>query len=122
MKTTIYDLLGMIKDGKAPKVISYENKVYHYVDEFKDYEFDNGGYCLFSDEFEKHYGIIAYLNDEVEILDEPKEDKIEKIDMFDYFTGYSFDDTSIDLLKHLEINFSVLNEKINKIIDKLNKE
>jgi hypothetical protein len=41
--------------------------------------------------------------------------------MFDYFTGYDFDNTSIDLRKHLEINFQILNIKINEIIEHLNK-
>lgn len=48
--------------------------------------------------------------------------KIEKIDMFDYFTGYDFDGTSKDLLKHLERNFEKTNEKLNEIIDYINKE
>lgn len=31
MKITMYELLGLIKDGKAPKEIKYENFVYSWV-------------------------------------------------------------------------------------------
>ena len=32
MKITIYELLGLIKDGKAPKKIKYENREYYLYD------------------------------------------------------------------------------------------
>ena len=110
----IIDLLNKIANGEyIPKVINYENKVYHYVDEFKDYEFDDGGYCLFGDEFEKHYGITAYLNDEVEILDEPKEDKIEKLD-----DNFSYRLKMKDILWN--DNEVIIVNKINELIDEIN--
>jgi hypothetical protein len=107
MKITIYELLGMIKDGNAPKKIKYENREY--------YLYDNKSY-LTTDKtrfFNKVY--FSDLNAEVEILEEEK--KIpEKLDMFDYFTGYDFSGTDKDLLKHLEINFETINKSINEII------
>ena len=120
MKTTIYELLGMIKDGKAPKKIMFEGKKWDYMSstdgEFIDYEVEGRGWCLFTDELSNHYGLYAYLNDEVEILDEPKEDKIEKLeDSYDLFEPNSGIDTS------WTINEQILKNKINELIDEVNK-
>ena len=30
MKITLYELLGLIKDGKAPKKIKYDGTIYEY--------------------------------------------------------------------------------------------
>lgn len=76
MKITIYELLGLVKDGKAPKKIRYR---YSYL--YKDFKFDgetlnyiSGKDWLFGED------ITAMLNDEVEILEEEKEIP-EKLDM-----------------------------------------
>ena len=64
MKITIYELLGLVKDGKAPKKIKYENREY--------YLYDNKSY-LTTDKtrfFDKIY--FSDLNIEVEILEEEK--------------------------------------------------
>lgn len=58
------------------------------------------------------------LIEEVEIIEEDKE--IEHYDMFDYFTGYSFDNTSKDLLIHLESNFKHINEELDYLIKTVN--
>ena len=66
MKIDIYTLLGMVKDGKAPKKIVYENEVLYYDDvypetyNYYDEEWNNGL-------FDGNIGEI--LNDEVEILE-----------------------------------------------------
>ena len=133
MKTTIYGLLGMIKDNKAPKKIMYDNGIWNYRKrtDMKDtilyVEYINEKTCC--DLFDE-YLITDILNDEVEILEttitmrelidnskinelvdkykkwqkETKPDKIEKLDEWD-FSGN-------DLI------FAV---KINEIIDKVNK-
>ncbi len=80
---TVYELLGLIKDGKASKKIKYENNIY----EFTDYDYR----CIVT-EIEK--GFVEYwlignynqdlrhlLNEKVEIIDEDK--KIEKIMQLD---------------------------------------
>lgn len=65
MKITIYELLGMIKDGKAPKKIKVYGKVY----------INNNCNC-YLDEKDKslcaNIEIPMFLNDEVEILEEEK--------------------------------------------------
>ena len=114
MKTTIYDLLGMIKDGKAPKKIIYNGRTFDYLSAIKDYY--SGG----ADEylFEK-YVITNILNDEVEILETTiiykQDDKIEKLSIL------TFSDL-IDMSKEELVD--VIKEqrfKINEIIDKVNK-
>ena len=43
MKITMYELLGLVKDGKAPKKIKFRNEIYEYInnieDSIIDYEF-----------------------------------------------------------------------------------
>ena len=82
---SIYELLGLIKDGKAPKKIKYENREY--------YLYDNKSY-LSTDKtrfFDRIYFgedyLRAELNNEVEILDEEFID-IEEITLNGEKLGY----------------------------------
>lgn len=101
MKTTIYKLLGMIKDNKAPKKIIYDGYIYQFDNKCENYERDNDiGTSINWD-----YVAINCLNEPVEILDELKE--IKKFSAFEIANGVHQED--------------ILN-KINEIIDKLNKE
>lgn len=36
MKITIYELLGLVKEGKAPKKIKFRNEIYEYENHIKD--------------------------------------------------------------------------------------
>ena len=115
----VIDLLNKIANGEeVPKKIRYRNKSYIYSNECRGYYLGTNPEKIETfAEFRlvKRFSNGSMLNDEVEIIEEDK--KIEKIDMFDYFTGYDFDNTSIDLRKRLEFNFQTLNNKINEIID-----
>lgn len=79
MKITIYELLGLIKDGKAPKKIllngiefEYQGDDYLYKDE------DKKEHWLFSTSYtDKYIWLENFLNDEVEVIEETK--KIEKL-------------------------------------------
>lgn len=81
MKIKIIDLLNKIANGEeVPKKIKWENIIYAYSEYDKDYlEYP------FSDEeykslFDMRNNILTqFLNDEVEIIEEPK--KIEKLDV-----------------------------------------
>lgn len=66
MKTTIYDLLGMIKDNKAPKKIYYNYDTYVYDKVAKDYKDINS--CSYISEYMLNDGMGKFLNKEVEIL------------------------------------------------------
>ena len=98
MKITIYELLGMVKDSKAPKKIKYENCEY--------YLYDNKSY-LATDKtrfFDRIY--FSDLNIEVEILEEEK--KIpEKLNL-------KLDDWTTPTQCDIE-----LSKKIDEIIDYL---
>lgn len=112
---TVYELLGLIKDGKAPKKIEYKGDTYIYAGD--DYSInDNREDWLIT---KYNYFLTNFLNEEVEILEEDKP-TIEKIDLFDYFTGYNWCDKR--LAKQLEINFKELNDNLKQIADYINKK
>ncbi len=122
MKITIYELLGLVKDGKAPKKIIYrdipmiydngtEDYIPHQTDKFH-------GNDLFHYLFEEETKI--FLNDTVEILEEQK--KIpEKIEFS--ADGYPIYVSCLDGddIKHTHANdYDIfIANKINSIIDYL---
>lgn len=118
MKTTIYELLGLIKDGKAPKKIMYDEEVWeldeptgnYFCEELKEWFFEY---------YTSRRSIIGLLNDEVEILDEPKEDKIEKLE-FDFKMA---DETDF-VNKYPRISYMIETQKnkINEIIEVINEK
>lgn len=73
MKITIYKLLRLINDGKAPKKIKYDDIVLEYNEEIEDYNYYDGK-GLFEYKFETS---IPFLDDKVEIIEKSK--KIEKM-------------------------------------------
>jgi len=112
MKITIYELLGLIKDGKAPKKIKIDETIFERTsssDITQMYNYWNRGY--------NHFWLTTYtilLDDEVEILDEEDEFiDIEEIEI-----------KKIEETSHLEfkekINDLIKNQK--KIINKLKEE
>ena len=86
MKIDIYTLLGLVKDGKAPKKIIYNNIELEYDEKCEDY-YSYYGQGLFEYKFSN---CKNFLNDEVEIIEETK--KIEKIARCEiYKIGYDLD-------------------------------
>ena len=71
MKITIYELLGMVKDGKAPKKIMYNNIVWKYVNHEQDYRSRHNAELFFNDEINNTW-IMTHLNTQIEILEEEK--------------------------------------------------
>ena len=109
-KITIYELLGLIKDGKAPKKIKYENSEY--------YLYDNKSY-LSTDKtrfFDKIY--FSDLNIEVEILDEEEFEYIDKLDIEDNAMNRSerYIRKSNNEFATLSVPDYVLANKINQLI------
>ncbi len=116
MKITMYELLGLVKDGKAPKKIKYHNYICYYDD--GDYKLENGSEWLFANE----YIDLKYLNETVEILEEEK--KIpEKLKLQIHHSNLSNltlheeqleknDNTLVDCFEEVE-------KKFNEIIDYL---
>ena len=106
MKITIYDLLGLIKEGKAPKKIDTYDYLWTFNNDEKDYV--NGSNILLFGEYSSAE-ITTFLNDEVEVIEEEK--KIEKLNL----------DT--DELKGKETVRAIdylLECKINELIDVIN--
>ena len=107
MTITIYELLGLVKDGQAPKKIKYPMGD---CEEFYT-----------RDLYERLFDEDIVLTDTVEILEE--ENKIEKLGDFD-LTKYSRDDEDLGLqLNYTGVSntFNDVYFKINEVIDKVNK-
>ena len=112
-KTTIYELLGLIKDGKAPKRVQWKDETFTYICESKDYK-DEVNDNLFVD-----YEWQDMLNDEVEILEE----KIEKIDEPYKSVIFNTDyDSATELEKKIIDNIELMRKKLDELIDEVNKE
>ena len=114
MKITIYDLIGLIKDNKAPKRIVVFNEIMT-LDKL-DYV-DSDGDKLFED-----YEWLEWLNSEIEVLettihtdDLNKSNKIEKIDL--YTNARCGGNMTI---QEKDYNWKEISNKINEIIDKVN--
>ena len=112
MKITIYELLGLVKDGKAPKKVRFDNviwnKVYGENNILYEDEYDNDLFVYF---FRKNLDFT--LNDEVEILEEEK--KIpEKIKLYTLSNNDSADFTTLQ-----DFNNRDIQRTINWILDYL---
>lgn len=108
MKITIYELIGLVKDGKAPEKIRYNNEIWKYDDELKTY--DNDDYD--SDLLEKLFYescISNFINNEVEIIEEPKKIEYEQIEELTC-NEYDFEKKTINSL--------IKNQR--KLIDEIN--
>ena len=114
MRIDIYTLLGLVKDGKAPKKIKYSNVELEYDEECGDY-YSYYGQGL----FEYKFGNCKnFLNDKAEIIEEQK--KIEKIEMYQDEEGHYFlnkQDRKI-YVNCDEMDFMV--DKFNELIDEIN--
>lgn len=106
MKITMYVLLGLVKDGKAPKKIKFGNIELEYDEECEDYYRYYGG-GLFEHKFEN---CKNFLNDEVEIIEEPK--KIEKLNDK---LGLFGDGNTQKIINELNYTRTIINELINEI-------
>lgn len=105
MKITIYELLGLVKDGKAPKKIKYDGTIYEYS-ENNDFYYC-GGLSLYR-EFAPNGNC---LDKEVEIIEEPK--KIEKLNL----PGFE-ELKNMSVAERYEVTakeYDVLNELIDEI-------
>ena len=112
MKITFYELLGLAKDGKAPKKIKYEYLIYELTPERNDY------YCKNEMRwFTNEINSLGVLNDDVEIIEEDK--KIEKIKS----NGDEFYSDYIDAWiskNKTDAYCEFLMNKINELIDEIN--
>lgn len=116
MIITVYELLGLIKDGKAPKSIIYKNEYFKYSKENRDYIGENN--YLFSD----FSDLISILNDKVEILEEDKpiQKNISRLS-YQQIGTYQLDNNDIlGFIKALNEQLTKHGRKLNEIIDYIN--
>lgn len=115
MKITMYELIGLVKDDKAPKKIVYNDIELEYDKDTRDYYPYYDKY-LFEYKFAD---CVDFLEDEVEIIDKPK--TIEKILI-------SMDNNSMPFVgnsQYKRLSYSEIDlmmaTKINELIDEINK-
>ena len=122
MKVTIYELLGMIKDGKTPKNIKYDDIIWKY----DGYYYNTKNNMI----LEEYCNLTTSLNDEVEIIEEKptlndirekyglpriKDNKIPE----KFRINYEIDEESTINMQEATILECDLAYKINEIIDYL---
>ena len=108
MKIKIIDLLNKIANGE--ETINVKTKY-----DSDDWEKDDFLLSLYK-EFERknNYEIVEFLNDYVEILNEAKEDKIQKI----YHCETSLTQNEVEIF--ITENLNKMVDKINELIDEIN--
>lgn len=110
---TIYELLGLVKDEKAPDKIKYGNYYCYYNKEKNEYV-DYAGISIFAWD----YVVMNSLNNTVEIIED--NDKLEKIKWNEKESraGILRTDQEIEVLaKRTE----TLKKKIAELVDHINK-
>ena len=113
---TIYELLGLIKDGKAPKKIKVLDDFYEY-DKYNEFYYNEEGYSLYRLFYEEGNA----LDIEVEILEEDKP-IIEKLDTTSENTLFIMECFTGIPEKGQDWNFNVLKDKLNEVIDYINRK
>lgn len=114
-KISIYELLGLIKDGKAPKKIKYAGYTFVYTGDGRIQRY----YVMENQENYLLRDMCADVNSEVEII-EPVEDEfidIEELEIFRDNTFYNWKTVSENRRK---INDLIKNQKV--LINKLKEE
>ena len=111
----IIDLLNKIANKEqVPEKIKYENKIWEYDAYSNDYKGED--IWLFEELFE-YKRTIEFINDDVEIIEEPK--KIKKIEIYEDSNGHYFYDKHCKKIYITcdEIDFMV--DKFNELIDEI---
>lgn len=126
MKITMYELLGLVKDGKAPKKIKFRNEIYEYKnnieDGFIDYvgiEKETNTKFYLSSHIVDNY-ISDIFTDEVEIIEEPK--KIEKLNTnIINANRYDYDKNKEMTISNIAADILSISKVVNELIDEINK-
>ena len=124
MKITLYDLLGLVKDGKAPKKIKFRNEIYEYKNNIEDGFID---YVGIEKETNERFYLSSYIGnnyisdiftDEVEIIEEPK--KIKYPILHKTAPSETTGDQMPNWRNLIDCNFEYLNKTICQLIDEIN--
>lgn len=120
-KINVYELLGLIKDDKAPKFVRYDNRVWQYKEQFDDY-FNDEEY-LIENGFDSWNNAKDFLEEKVEIIEEKTIQKNISRLSYQQIGTYQLDNNDIlGFIKALNEQFTKHGRKINEIVDYINKE
>lgn len=116
MKITIYELLGLIKDGKAPRKIKYSSYIMIYEIDENDYrtleqdyyDCDVKTYKWLTDCMDG----FTDLNDEVEVIEEDTFEDIEELNVI-LMNGRDDSDARVSIIQE---NFIRTTDTINELI------
>lgn len=116
----IIDLLNKIASGEVPNSFKYEDLIFKRHDDcgFAHYKDNDGDTFL-----DSMYNDLSNLNDEVEIIEEDK--KIEKLNLYYHVDNDVLDkvgEKTNNILCDMCGHFRKHEDKINEIIDYINKE
>ena len=122
MKITIYELIGLVKDGKQPKKIKYSSCIMIYDVDKNDYRTPEKDYYDADVKTYKYItdciDLFTDLNDKVEIIEEPK--KIEKISWREK-ESLAGELTANEKQNILARRTEKLKSSLNELIDEINK-
>ena len=121
MKITLYELLGLLKDGKAPKKVLINDTVYYLLEDKERYVYLRNDHDIRDwERFIDHsINITMCLNDEVlilennneaEIIEEEKE--IEELDLGEARSNGEY---------IISINDKKIQDKINELVRRVKK-
>lgn len=110
-EVTIYELLGLVKDNKAPQKIRFRDSLWIYSERDQDYLKQNNEHNLFGYAF-NCWRTSDFINDKVKILEEDKD--IEEITSGE-LCSRSYTN------EQLRSDVDVLRDKINEVIREVNK-
>lgn len=114
MKIKMIDLLVKIANDEAPNKIAYNSVILEYQEEYQDY------YPYYSQYLFEHKFATCndFLNDEVEIIEEPK--KIEYPILHKTAPSEKTGDQMPNWRSLIDCNFEYLNKTICQLIDEIN--
>ena len=125
---TIYELLGLIKDGQAPKKIKFSEETFVLKDgRYKEIHNTNQDNAMLGD----YFRLDGMLNDKVEIIEEDNKTEYENVEEINY-VGCKVEINIIGIKELFNTDSPVVTEhcidKINqlirnqkKLIDEVNK-
>ena len=108
MKMTLYDLLGLMKEDKAPKKIMLDKQVFVFDEQHKDYQCSENDDNIWNEYLFEDYCWKEILDEEVEILE-----------ITLYPENVSTQDNKIEKLKYYSASNEII-MKINEIIERVN--
>ena len=117
MKITIYELLGLIKEGKAPKKIDYYGDIYVFAGD--DYSLNDERERWLITQYD--YVLAKFMQEEVEIIGEEKEIEFEDVETMnldvDCTSEWNFGevyDTFNQLIRNQKKLINVINDMRDK--------